>query len=43
MKLGGLFDLEVLKKKIEELQNKMQEPSFWSDIKQAQKITQEEK
>lgn len=43
MKLGGLFDLEVLKKKIEELQNKMQEPNFWSDIKQAQKITQEEK
>lgn len=43
MKLGGLFDIEALKKKIEELENKMQEPSFWNDLKLAQSITQESK
>ncbi len=43
MKLGGLFDVEALRKKIEELENKMQEPNFWSDLKLAQSITQEAK
>lgn len=43
MKLGGLFDIGVLKKKIEELDNKMQEPEFWNDLKKAQSITQEAK
>jgi len=37
------FDLPTLILKAEELQNKMQEPNFWEDIKIAQKVTQEEK
>ncbi|STA91439.1 peptide chain release factor 2 [Clostridium cochlearium] len=28
---------------MQELQNKMQEPDFWEDIKRAQQVTQEEK
>jgi peptide chain release factor 2 len=43
MKLGGLFDIENLKKKIEEFENNMQEPNFWNDLKKAQGITQEAK
>ena len=43
MRLGGLFDPEALKKKMEELEKKMQEPSFWNELKQAQSITQEAK
>ncbi|MHB9939170.1 peptide chain release factor 2 [Clostridium sporogenes] len=35
--------MEKLKNSISELQNKMQNPNFWSDIKEAQKITSEEK
>lgn len=43
MKLGGLFDIEILKKRIEELEGKMQETGFWNDLKLAQSITQEAK
>lgn len=43
MKLGGHFDPEALEKKIEELENKMQEADFWTDSKKAQGITQEAK
>ncbi|SKA81048.1 bacterial peptide chain release factor 2 (bRF-2) [Clostridium sp. USBA 49] len=43
MRLGGLFDLETLEKKINELENKMQEKNFWDDLKTAQSITQEAK
>ncbi|MHB7980219.1 peptide chain release factor 2 [Clostridium sporogenes] len=35
--------MEKLKNSISELQNKMQNPNFWNDIKEAQKITSEEK
>lgn len=41
--MGSLFDIEKLKNSISELQNKMQNPNFWNDIKEAQKITSEEK
>lgn len=43
MKLGGPFDIDGLKKKIDELENKMQEPNFWNEIALAQSITQEAK
>lgn len=43
MKLGGLFDVETLSKKLQELENRMQEPGFWNDPKTAQNITQEAK
>lgn len=43
MKLGGLFDIESLNKRLEELDNKMQEPDFWNDLKKAQSLTQEAK
>ncbi|MHB8005464.1 peptide chain release factor 2 [Clostridium sporogenes] len=35
--------MEKLKNSISELQNKMQNPNFWNNIKEAQKITSEEK
>ncbi|MGO5075578.1 peptide chain release factor 2 [Clostridium sporogenes] len=41
--IGESLDIEKLKNSISELQNKMQNPNFWSDIKEAQKITSEEK
>ncbi|MBD5637324.1 peptide chain release factor 2 [Clostridium botulinum] len=41
--IGESFDIEKLKNSISELQNKMQNPNFWNDIKEAQKITSEEK
>lgn len=41
--MGSLFDIEKLKNSISELQNKMQNPNFWNNIKEAQKITSEEK
>jgi peptide chain release factor 2 len=37
------FDLVSLNYRIEELQNKMQETNFWSDLKKAQEVAQEEK
>lgn len=43
MKLGGLFDIDVMEKKIDELENKMQEPNFWNEISLAQSVTQEAK
>lgn len=43
MRLGGLFDIEGLKKNIEELENKMQSADFWKDLKSAQSVTQEAK
>lgn len=43
MKLGVHFDIENSKNKIEELQKKMQEPDFWSDVNKAQEVTGEEK
>ncbi|AVQ48500.1 peptide chain release factor 2 [Clostridium botulinum] len=41
--IGESLDIEKLKNSISELQNKMQNPNFWNDIKEAQKITSEEK
>ncbi|AVP60875.1 peptide chain release factor 2 [Clostridium botulinum] len=41
--IGESLDIEKLKNSISELQNKMQNPNFWDDIKEAQKITSEEK
>ena len=41
--LGGHFDLDGLVKKIEELENKMQEPTFWDNVNKAQSVTQEAK
>lgn len=41
--MGIHFDVEKIKLKIEELQNKMGESDFWNDLKRAQEITQEEK
>jgi peptide chain release factor 2 len=43
MKLGGHFDIEALSKRLDELENKMQELGFWNDLKLAQGITQEAK
>lgn len=40
MKSGGLFDIESLYKKVDELENKMQEPKFWDNVSLAQEITQ---
>lgn len=37
------FDIAGLEKRVEELENKMQEPNFWEDITKAQEITQETK
>ncbi|WP_199798598.1 peptide chain release factor 2 [Clostridium tetani] len=41
--IGESLDLTSLKFKVQELQNKMQEPDFWEDIKRAQEVTQQEK
>ncbi|EJO5346247.1 peptide chain release factor 2 [Clostridium botulinum] len=41
--IGESLDIEVLKNSISELQNKMQNPDFWNNVKEAQKITSEEK
>ncbi|NFV22346.1 peptide chain release factor 2 [Clostridium sporogenes] len=41
--IGESLDIEKLKNSISELQNKMQNPNFGNDIKEAQKITSEEK
>ncbi|AVQ37687.1 peptide chain release factor 2 [Clostridium botulinum] len=41
--IGESLDIEKLKNSISELQNKMQNPNFWNNIKEAQKITSEEK
>lgn len=41
--MGILFDIEDIKNKIEELQNVMQQPDFWSDVNKAQDTTGEEK
>ncbi|ENJ9654928.1 TPA: peptide chain release factor 2 [Clostridium botulinum] len=41
--IGESLDIEKLKNSISELQNKMQDPNFWNNIKEAQKITSEEK
>ncbi|WP_238906613.1 peptide chain release factor 2 [Clostridium sp. YIM B02506] len=41
--MGAHFDLGGLKKKLEELEFKMQETSFWEDINKAGEITQEAK
>ncbi|NWK10881.1 peptide chain release factor 2 [Clostridium cadaveris] len=41
--MGTLFDLPSLKKKLDELEMKMQSSVFWDDIKNAQEITQEAK
>ncbi|NFG49945.1 peptide chain release factor 2 [Clostridium sporogenes] len=41
--IGESLDIEKLKNSISELQNKMQNPNFGDDIKEAQKITSEEK
>lgn len=43
MRSGGLFDIDSLKKKMDELENKMQESNFWNDLKMAQSVTQEAK
>lgn len=43
MKWGIHFDLVGLEKKLQELELKMQEPSFWEDINKAGEITQNAK
>lgn len=43
MKSGIHFDIEVLEKKISELEFKMQEPDFWNDSDKATEVTQETK
>ncbi len=37
-KLGNALDIEALKTKLEELENKAAEPDFWDDMESAQKI-----
>lgn len=39
--LGGLFDLEVKKARIAELEAEMADPSFWDDQNKAQNVIQE--
>lgn len=39
--LGGLFDLDGKRDRINELENKMTEPSFWDDQSTAQKVINE--
>jgi peptide chain release factor 2 len=41
MILGGLFDLDVKKARIAELEAEMSEPGFWDDQEKAQKIINE--
>ncbi|MEW9094426.1 MAG: peptide chain release factor 2 [Clostridiaceae bacterium] len=41
--IGDSLDLDKIKLRMDELQNKMGEADFWSDLKRAQEITQEEK
>lgn len=41
MTLGGLFDLDPKKKRIQELELKMAEPEFWNDQQEAQKVIDE--
>lgn len=41
MSLGGLFDLEGNKKRIQELEEEMTSPNFWDDQDQAQKVINE--
>ena len=43
MKSGGLFDKEGLKRKLSELEHKMQEPGFWDNSQKALEVTQEAK
>lgn len=38
---GGIFDLDVKQKKVETLDKRMEEPDFWENQDQAQKIIQE--
>jgi len=42
-KSGGLFDLEDIKNKADELDIKMQQPGFWDNISRAQDIASESK
>ena len=39
--LGGLFDLEGHRKRIEELERQMTEPNFWDDSNKAQQVIDE--
>ncbi|WP_246582871.1 peptide chain release factor 2 [Clostridium mobile] len=41
--IGDSLDLDKIKLRMDELQNIMGEADFWSDLKRAQEITQEEK
>ncbi|MDY5910947.1 MAG: peptide chain release factor 2 [Inconstantimicrobium porci] len=41
--IGIHFDIEVLEKRISELEFKMQEPDFWNDSDKATEVTQETK
>ncbi len=41
MNLGGLFDLETKKEKINELEQQMAAPNFWDDQQAAQKVINE--
>ncbi|WP_315116550.1 peptide chain release factor 2 [uncultured Clostridium sp.] len=41
--IGDSLDLDKIKLRMDELQNTMGEADFWSDLKKAQEITQEEK
>nr|WP_242971166.1 peptide chain release factor 2 [Caloramator fervidus] len=41
--VGASLDIPKLKKEVEDLENKMQEPDFWNDIEKAQKIVQRAK
>lgn len=41
MNLGGLFDLDTKRAKIDELEQKMTEPTFWDDQDAAQKVINE--
>ena len=39
--MGGLFDIPVLKKKLEELNEVVVLPNFWDDVNQANKTYQQ--
>ena len=39
--MGGLFDIPSKEKNIELLENKMNEPNFWDNIEEANKLNKE--
>src|SRR5690242_21901793 len=40
---GGIFDVDLKREKLTELENRMAEPGFWSDQQSAQAVVQQVK